>query len=72
MKYTQNKKIEQVTDKTMVVGIDIGSQPHYTRAFDNCGRELKKESFCSRMTQKDLILFIFGQKHLDEIMVKLM
>ena len=45
MKYTQNKKIEQVTDKTMVVGIDIGSQPQYTRAFDNCGRELKKRVF---------------------------
>ena len=26
MNYTQNEKIEQVTDSTIVVGVDIGSQ----------------------------------------------
>lgn len=45
MNYTQNEKIEQVTDSTMVVGIDIGSQIHYARAFDNRGRELTKRIF---------------------------
>ena len=45
MNYTQNKKIEQVTDTTLVVGIDIGSQTHYARAFDNRGRELTKRVF---------------------------
>ena len=45
MNYTQNKKIAQVTDATMVVGIDIGSQMHYARAFDNRGRELTKRVF---------------------------
>lgn len=40
MNYTQNEKIEQVTDTTMVVGVDIGRQTHYARAFDNRGREL--------------------------------
>lgn len=45
MNYTQNEKIEQVTDSTMVVGIDIGSQIHYARAFDNRGRELTKRYF---------------------------
>ena len=44
-KYTQNEKIEQVTDSTMVVGVDIGSQIHYARAFDNRGRELTKRIF---------------------------
>ena len=29
MNYTQNEKIEQVTDTTLVVGVDIGSQTHY-------------------------------------------
>lgn len=38
MIYTQNAKIEQVTDETMVVGVDIVSQVHYARAFDNRGR----------------------------------
>ena len=45
MNYTQNEKIEQVTDTTMVVGIDIGSQTHYARAFDNRGRELTKRVY---------------------------
>lgn len=45
MNYTQNEKIDQVTDTTMVVGIDIGSQIHYERAFDNRGRELTKRVF---------------------------
>lgn len=35
MNYTQNEKIEQVTDATLVVGVDIGSQTHFARAFDN-------------------------------------
>ena len=33
MNYTQNEKIEQVADTTMVVGVDIGSQVHYASAF---------------------------------------
>ena len=45
MNYTQNEKIEQVTDSTIVVGVDIGSQRHYARAFDNRGRELTKWVF---------------------------
>lgn len=45
MNYTQNEKIEQVTDETLVVGIDIGSQTHYARAFDNRGRELTRKVF---------------------------
>ena len=45
MNYTQNEKIEQVTDSTMVVGVDIGSQIHYVRVFDNRGHELTKRMF---------------------------
>ena len=45
MNYTQNEKIEQVTDSTMVVRVDIGSQTNYARAFDNRGHELTKRVF---------------------------
>ena len=45
MNYTQNEKIEQVTDTTLVIGVDIGSQIHYARAFDNRGRELTKKVY---------------------------
>ena len=43
MKSTQNKKIEQVKESTMIVGIDIGSEKHYFRAFDWRGIELTKK-----------------------------
>ena len=34
MSITQNEKISQVKDTTLVVGIDISSETHYARAFD--------------------------------------
>ncbi|MEG3072117.1 MAG: transposase [Candidatus Syntrophopropionicum ammoniitolerans] len=42
MKYTQNKKILQVTEKTLIVGVDIASETHYARAFDYRGIEVGK------------------------------
>lgn len=46
MKYNaQNAKIEAITAETMVVGIDIGSQTHYARAFTNRGIEISKKPF---------------------------
>ena len=34
MNYTQNHKIAQVTESTLVVGVDIGSEQHYARAWE--------------------------------------
>ena len=42
---TQNAKIESITDKTLVVGIDVGSEMHYARAFTNRGIELSEKPF---------------------------
>ena len=42
MNSTQNKKIEQVKETTMIVGIDVGSKNHYFRAFNWRGIELTK------------------------------
>ena len=42
MSITQNDKISQVTNTTLVVGIDISSETHYARAFDWRGLELSK------------------------------
>lgn len=42
MNCTQNKKINQVKETTLVVGIDIGSTTQYARAFDWRGIELGK------------------------------
>lgn len=45
MDYTQNAKIAQVTEKTLVIGVDIGSETHYARAFNWRGQELSKKVF---------------------------
>ena len=42
---TQNKKIEAITEKTLVIGIDVGSETHYARAFDYRGIEFSKKPF---------------------------
>lgn len=42
MKRTQNEKILQIQNYTLVVGIDIGKEVHYARAFDYRGIELAK------------------------------
>jgi transposase len=40
MNYTQNEKIMSITEKTLVIGIDIGKEVQYARAFDYRGIEL--------------------------------
>ena len=45
MDYTQNIKIAQVTEKTLVVGVDIGSETNFARAFNWRGQELSKKVF---------------------------
>ena len=42
MKSTQNEKISQIKFETLVVGIDIGKETHYARAFDYRGIELAR------------------------------
>lgn len=39
MKYTQNAKIMQITENTLVIGVDVASEIHYARAFDFRGIE---------------------------------
>ena len=44
MKYnTQNAKIESITEKTLIVGIDVGSETHFARAFDWRNYEYSKK-----------------------------
>ena len=46
MKYnTQNAKIASITEKTLIVGIDIGSETHFARAFDWRNYEYTKKAF---------------------------
>ena len=43
MNYTQNSKIAQVTERSLVVGVDIGSETNYARAFNWRGQEVSKK-----------------------------
>ena len=45
MNFPQNRKIERVTDKTLVIGIDVGSEEHYARAFDDRGYKFSTKPF---------------------------
>jgi transposase len=45
MNYTQNNKIAQVTEKTLVVGVDIGGETNFARAFNWRGQELSRKVF---------------------------
>lgn len=42
MKFTQNERILQIKNETLVIGIDIGNKTHYALAFDQRGIELSK------------------------------
>ena len=45
MNCTQNNKLMQITPETMVVGVDIGSEVHFARAFDFRGFEFSRKAF---------------------------
>ncbi|RGI07242.1 IS110 family transposase [Roseburia sp. TF10-5] len=75
MKSTQNKKIQQVKETTLVVGIDVGSQKHYFRAFNWRGIELTKKPipFSNSMVGfnafYEKVTRIMEQNDLEEILV---
>jgi len=55
---TQNAKIAVITEKTLIVGIDIGSEMHYARAFDWRGYEYSKKAFKFSNTEAGFISFL--------------
>lgn len=54
---TQNAKIEAITEKTLVLGIDVGSETHYARAFDYRGIEYPKRPFKFCNTEAGFVTF---------------
>ena len=58
MKYnTQNKKIASITEKTLIIGIDVGSQTHYARAFDWRNYEYSKKAFAFSNDEEGFMAF---------------
>lgn len=58
MNSTQNKKLEQVKISTLVIGIDVGSETHYARAFDWRGYEYSKKPFRFSNTEVGFVEFL--------------
>lgn len=54
---TQNKKIASITEKTLIVGIDVGSQVHYARAFDWRNFEYSKKAFAFNNDEEGFMAF---------------
>ena len=66
MKRTQNEKILQIKNETLVVGIDIGKENHYARAFDNRGIEQAKLLRFSNTAQGYEVLDQWMQKTMQQ------
>ena len=64
MHYTQNDKIRQATEGTIVVGVDIGSEKNYARAFKGNGIEITRKAFFFPNTLE-------GFKSFEEMVTKL-
>ncbi|MBR5943798.1 MAG: IS110 family transposase, partial [Lachnospiraceae bacterium] len=74
MNCKQNQKINQVKESTLVVGIDIGSNTHYARAFDWRGIELGKVFKFSNSREgfenfKDWMRWIQDKKEKSDVIV---
>lgn len=63
---TQNAKIAGISEKTLVVGIDVGSETHYARAFDWRGIEFSKKAFAFSNNEEGFTNFMEWMKDFME------
>lgn len=54
---TQNVKIASITEKTLIVGIDVGSETHYARAFDWRNFEFTRKPLAFSNTEAGFLTF---------------
>ena len=45
MNFTQNKKLNQVTEDMLLIGTDVGENTHFARACDWRGYEVSRRAF---------------------------
>ncbi len=51
MDFTQNERLAQITEETIIIGIDIAKHKHVARAIDDRGRDLvKRLVFANNLT----------------------
>lgn len=63
---TQNKKIKAITEKTLVIGIDVGSETHYARAFNYRGMELSGKPFKFSNNESGFASFMLWIQDIEE------
>ena len=63
---TQNAKIASITEKTLIVGIDVGSETHYARAFDWRNYEYSKKPLEFSNTEAGFQIFKAWMEDLAE------
>lgn len=54
---TQNAKIASITEKTLIIGIDVGSETHFARAFDWRNYEYSKKPFAFSNNEDGFLAF---------------
>ncbi|RWZ49767.1 IS110 family transposase [Halobacillus fulvus] len=57
MNHKRNEKINQITDDTLVVGIDIAKETHYACPLDDRGRELVRKAVPFKQSREGFIAF---------------
>lgn len=67
MNSTQNVRLEQVTEQTLIVGVDIGSSTHFARTMDWKGVEFTKRAFKFSNTRLGFETFL---RWISEVMTK--
>ena len=65
MNLTQNDRLKQVTSDTLIVGVDVGSQTHFCRAFDWRGFELSRRVFKFSNTGMGFLTFLRWTEELN-------
>ncbi len=53
----QNKKITSITEKTLIVGIDVGGTTHYARAFERRNYEYSKNTIAFSNDEEGFMVF---------------
>ena len=75
MKYnTQNAKIKSITENTLIVGIDVGSETHFARAFDWRNYEYSKKPLEFSNNEAGFMIFKawvgnIAEKHGKDVMI---
>ena len=67
MKYnTQNAKIASITEETLILGIDVGSETHYVRAFDWRNYEFSDKPLAFSNDEAGFLTFIAWVEDIKE------